>query len=434
MNTFDKFVSILKAYAERIRLEPHIRTKVRLALASYADLHEVQEQKAARTPKFGFLEDLGLYAFRAGFALFTLAVGAGGVAYASGNALPGDALYSVKVGMVEPLESAILMEPETKAAWSAILAERRLEEAATLATRDALTDETRTYLEERFTYHAERSDAAAEEVELSGKSEVALMARSDLEARLAAHADLFLYLSEEGNTAPLYEKVAKKRDEVAHKRHESEQRIAERTLAYSDRQLEDAEEQTEEVVRKLEEAGIDNDEVRSRILAAREALISARSSHARNEGGVAFVATQAAARLTHEANILAKNRSIIALGLPSVTTESAKAKEKESAPNIKAPAVTRPAIMLKAPAPSEQKATSSTKKDDKKDAEEDEERSSSNESSRDDDASSNSNGSDREDSNDSSDNDSSSDSDDSDRGSRSLRDTVRNTVNSLLGN
>ena len=371
MSTFEQFISILTSQLRELRLPDATRTKLRATLTAYADLHAVPESIAA--VRATIIERISLIAFRTGVAILVLAVGSGTVAYASGDALPGDALYPVKVGVVEPLETALLVAPETRATWNAILAERRLAEAAALATTDSLDAGTRIYLEERFAYHAAQSDTAAEEVDVRGDSEAALAVRSDLEARLAAHADLLLYLSEKDeDSTKLYETVARTRDQIADRREQTELKVAARAFDYSDRHLASAEGVTEEVARRLEAEGVSEDVIESRLSAARDALSSARSSLAREERGIAFIASQTATRLTHEASILAKNRSIIALGLPSAPVQSTSAKEpgREPAPT-QSPA--RPTMMLKAPdfnaaTITEDKATSSEESSEEADA------------------------------------------------------------------
>ena len=433
MSTFEQFISILKSQLRELRLSDAARGKLRGTLAAYADLHTVPESVAAI--RATFFERISLALLRTGMAILVLAVGSGTVAYASGNALPGDMLYPVKVRVVEPLETALLVAPETRATWNAILAERRLAEAAALATNDSLDAETRVYLEERFAYHAAQSDTAAEEVDVRGDSEAALAVRSDLEARLAAHADLLLYLSEKDeDSTKLYETVARTRDQIADRREQTELKVATRALGYTDRQLAVAEGVTEEVARRLEAEGVTEEAIESRLIAARDAFSSARSSLAKEERGIAFIASQTATRLTHEASILAKNRSIIALGLPGMPAHSTSAKEPAAEPaRTQQPArvqpPSRPTIMLKAP-----DSTAATLIEDKDAATSSEENADeeADADTKEEDKSSDTNDA----SQDSKDDDSKSSSSNDDDGP-SLRDTVRNTVDtvkSLLGN
>ncbi len=81
-------------------------------------------------------------------ALITLLAG-GGTVSASERALPGDLLYAIKVHVSEPLQGAFNFTAGEQAAWESEKAERRLEEAETLATLGQLTPNTREELEKR---------------------------------------------------------------------------------------------------------------------------------------------------------------------------------------------------------------------------------------------------------------------------------------------
>jgi len=319
MKKFDNFISQFTDYVRRIQMQPRIRDVVREQLSAYADLHALTEGTVLTATRSRFLERINVNIFRVGFAILIVAVGTGGVAYASHDALPGDTLYPVKVGVVERLESAMLYDAKTRATWNAILAERRLSEAAALAVRGELDEETRLKLEERFEYHAARSAIAADEVRAKGNVAVALAVHSDLEARLAAHADLFSYLAtEEGEAKKMLGTIARVRDTASAARQKTEAEIPGHLLAYDADDIDATASVTEEVARIAQGAGdTATGGIDARITAARAALSSARDSMARDESGVAYVATQVAARLTHEASILSKNRSLIALGKPS---------------------------------------------------------------------------------------------------------------------
>lgn len=412
-------------------MQPRVRDVVRERLAAYADLHAISNTLPTRS-RLSLFEPLSLRLLQGGFAALLIAVSMGGVAYASNGALPGDKLYAVKTQVVEPLESALLYDAKARATWNAILAERRLTEAATLATTDRLDEVTRIDLEERFARHAERSSGAAGEVRAKGDVAVALAVHSDLEARLSAHVDLFSYIAsdaERPEAAKLLARIAEKRDTVAAERQETETEVSRRALAYGDRQIEVAERVTEEVARTTKVEGAAGGSIDARINAARVALESARASSARGEGGIAYVATQAAARFTHEASILARNRGILALApqpIPTRAIESSSASvpatEEASA------AATGPAdaavMLLKIPESDDGDTATSTDAEDANDEESDRDKKndkSSSDNSRGDDAS--------QDSQD--DEDSQNDSDSSSTSSSSGSDTIRNTVNTV---
>ena len=75
-------------------------------------------------------------------ALVLVLVGGTGISYAAENALPGDSLYSVKTYVNEPVRVALATNAEAKAEVQIELAERRIDEAATLAAEGRLDNAT----------------------------------------------------------------------------------------------------------------------------------------------------------------------------------------------------------------------------------------------------------------------------------------------------
>jgi hypothetical protein len=94
-------------------------------------------------------------------ALAVLVVGAGGTAYAADSALPGDALYAVKVSVNEPAAGALAVTPAAKAAHQADVATERLAEAQALAEDGRLTASTSAMLALAFAEHAQAAENAA---------------------------------------------------------------------------------------------------------------------------------------------------------------------------------------------------------------------------------------------------------------------------------
>ena len=72
-------------------------------------------------------------------AVFCLAVVLGGGAvFASQGSLPGNILYSLKVGVIEPVHSVFIFSPETRARYQSNLATLRLIEAEALKSENRL--------------------------------------------------------------------------------------------------------------------------------------------------------------------------------------------------------------------------------------------------------------------------------------------------------
>lgn len=124
-------------------------------------------------------------------ALFTGA----GVSYAAEGALPGDALYPIKVSVNEEVRGAFAVSPETRAKWQTRRVERRLEEAIALAASGRITSEAGAMLARNLDVQATEAAYTISELEQK-EPDQALAAGSDFDATLTAHGDI---LDELGN-------------------------------------------------------------------------------------------------------------------------------------------------------------------------------------------------------------------------------------------
>lgn len=116
-----------------------------------------------------------------------------GISVAAEDALPGDALYVVKVEINEEIRDAVSIYPEHKARWNAEKARRRLVEARTLAERNELDEEKEEDLSERFASHTKDLHEALNELEetedgASNALEVIAVAESTLKTYKAVIA------------------------------------------------------------------------------------------------------------------------------------------------------------------------------------------------------------------------------------------------------
>lgn len=177
-------------------ITPHIKTAsehIRLSEAERAHMahviHEYMVWKPLPTPASPrtFLAHWSAFAHRPlALALLFLVIFSGGISYAAESALPGDALYAVKTKVNEPLQVALASSPEAKANVQMQLAERRIEEAATLAADGRLDSETQDALATSFQAHAQSATdevAAIDENDSPAAAEIS----SRFETRLAAH-------------------------------------------------------------------------------------------------------------------------------------------------------------------------------------------------------------------------------------------------------
>lgn len=178
----------LRELRSRLALSDESRARMRTHLSAYADFHAIVEGTApVRAGAFEFLKGMRWPAPAA--AIFALVLMAG-TSYASEKALPGDTLYMVKIRVVEPLSLTLAPSVEGRATVRVELAERRLTEAAKLAVNTRLDPSTGDFLEKEFSAHVDKSLEAADELQATGKSEESLEIRTNLEAKLVAHADI----------------------------------------------------------------------------------------------------------------------------------------------------------------------------------------------------------------------------------------------------
>jgi len=119
------------------------------------------------------------------FLLFVLGAG---VTIASQASLPGDPLYFVKVSIVEPTQATLRFTTDSRAAYEAGRLSVRLEEAASLATRDRLDTRTKTRISDSITAQLNRVRLATAAMANSGDFAGALDVHLQVEADLVANA------------------------------------------------------------------------------------------------------------------------------------------------------------------------------------------------------------------------------------------------------
>jgi hypothetical protein len=90
-----------------------------------------------------------------------------GTALAAQGALPGDALYSIKIHVNEAVADALAVSDEAKASYNTKVAAERLKEAQALAAENKLSAETTDTLAQNYETHASLAVAYADKVESS---------------------------------------------------------------------------------------------------------------------------------------------------------------------------------------------------------------------------------------------------------------------------
>lgn len=129
---------------KNVAMRDEVRLTMREELEAYADLHSAQAAEESRHD--GMTQKYSVFAILAGLntrhmqtaLLIALMVTAGGTSFAAQNAVPGELLYPVKIGLNENLRGAVAFDANAKAELHAALLAERLEEAQTLADEGRL--------------------------------------------------------------------------------------------------------------------------------------------------------------------------------------------------------------------------------------------------------------------------------------------------------
>jgi hypothetical protein len=138
-----RFAEQLKKRAETVRMSTAERDDVRQRLLAYMDYHPLPETKRWEAVRFvggmkglpNFVNAMFVSRFVGITAVMLLVV----VPAMAENALPGDALYPIKVRFNEELRGAMVSSPYQKIEWETERLERRLAEAQLLADNGRLT-------------------------------------------------------------------------------------------------------------------------------------------------------------------------------------------------------------------------------------------------------------------------------------------------------
>lgn len=149
---------ILDAAASDVSLLPSEKQLLRIGLTEA--IH-----RGKRVSGFDIFAAFSLKRFVALFSavLIVFSTGGGVLAYAAEDALPGEALYPIKVSLSEPAIALFHRTPQAKARWAEKKLERRLREAEKLALRASVDPE----IEETITVSMEHAEQEVERNSLS---------------------------------------------------------------------------------------------------------------------------------------------------------------------------------------------------------------------------------------------------------------------------
>jgi len=186
--------------ATKVRMDDTAREKTRALLSEYVKMRPVRGVEPLPFISLPANEFSLFFMRRSVPALAAvLVLIGGGTAAAAEGALPGDILYPIKVHVNEEMRATLATTPKAKADWQVSRAERRLEEAATLALSGKLDDVKRAELDTNLDAHvkiaSENRIRLEDDNDAVGASEVdtniqaVLIARENiLDGKLAAKA------------------------------------------------------------------------------------------------------------------------------------------------------------------------------------------------------------------------------------------------------
>ncbi len=166
---------------------------------------------------------------RAGAAFMLVVILGGTTALASEHALPGDALYPVKIGLLENAGGALAQTPQAAASWNTKIATRRAEEAEALAVRGTLSSAAAEELQQRITESVAKAEEASQKISDIDSDDAARLS-TELDSSLSAHGEILAQLSDsskDGNTRTAANTLAR----FLHARRGSDDAIAVATFA-----------------------------------------------------------------------------------------------------------------------------------------------------------------------------------------------------------
>ncbi len=118
-----------------------------------------------------------------------------GTTYAAEQALPGEALYGVKIHINESVLGSFAISHAAQADWNTELVTRRLEEAETLFAEDRLTPVARSQIESQIILTGAKFDESVSELAKTEGETAVAAAQSNLEASLSGHVQVLTALA-----------------------------------------------------------------------------------------------------------------------------------------------------------------------------------------------------------------------------------------------
>ncbi|MBP9749937.1 MAG: hypothetical protein KBD21_04380 [Candidatus Pacebacteria bacterium] len=228
-NRIVKKDTVFTKEAEKVHMTARERDVLRERIVSYMEYHPLHMPVVPKVQSFQYyaartISSFGSWTMRArslasAAAVFLFIA----IPVAAEQALPGDALYPVKVRLNEGIRAQLTFSPYEKMQWETKRIERRVAEARLLAQEGNLTEEKEEVLEATAREHASSFQAQLAEMRVDDEegaalAEVALESALEVQsAVLASDADVqaFSTTTNGGNVNGLAEIVRTARNDVA---------------------------------------------------------------------------------------------------------------------------------------------------------------------------------------------------------------------------
>lgn len=189
-NNMEHFEKQLKK-GQRVHMSPDEKSVIRYSLSKFMDSHPlpgfvrenpIHEPKILRVSPFMYKSPFTYMRLLKGvtIVLIALLVGGSTLTYASEKALPGDALYSIKVNVKEAIEEKLAVTTEAKAQYQVKRIQKRFAEIKTLENKGELTPEKEAIVEKVFDSHTEALNQTLTTLEIEGNQNAILETTTQL--------------------------------------------------------------------------------------------------------------------------------------------------------------------------------------------------------------------------------------------------------------
>lgn len=276
-------------------------------------------------------------------ALLLVILVSGGTSVFAHQALPGDALYPVKINVNETVSGWFAWSKEAEAQYEAELAARRLEEGQQLALEGRLTGDARAIVQTNVKEYTARANARVKELQDREEFRAAADISSQLESSLKAHSQVFIRLDVDTRqeAKPLVPDIQVQAETAAKARVENEERItanADAAMEVAAKHKRDAASKRLVEIRGLFESHRDSFEasfaarMNQQLTLAHTTIVQGERQLEAKAFGQAFTSFQEALRITQEARVLIQAEQALSvranLQVPQKNTDD-KADENE---------------------------------------------------------------------------------------------------------